>query len=86
MILFTMLQAVAGVGLGKALAAVAAGIVVIGAALGIGKIGQAALESIARQPEASGNIRTAMIIIGALLEGVALFAEIVCILAVVTIK
>lgn len=83
MMLFTVLQAVAGAGLGKALAAVAAGIVVIGAAFGIGKIGQAALESIARQPEASGDIRTAMIIIGALLEGVALFAEIVCILAVV---
>lgn len=50
---------------------VGAGIIVIGAGLGLGKIGGAAMEGIARQPEAAGKIQTAMIIIGALLEGLA---------------
>lgn len=53
---------------------VGAGIIVVGAALGLGKIGGSAMEAIARQPEAAGKIQTAMIIIGALLEGVALAA------------
>jgi len=51
--------------------------------LGIGKIGSSAMEAIARQPESAGDIRTSMIIIGALIEGAALFAIIVCLLAVV---
>jgi F-type H+-transporting ATPase subunit c len=54
-----------------------AGLVVLGAALGIGKIGGAAMESIARQPEAAGKIQTAMLIAAALIEGLgfaALFA------------
>ena len=50
---------------------VGAGLIVIGAALGLGKIGGSAMEAIARQPEAAGKIQTAMIIIGALLEGLA---------------
>ena len=50
---------------------VGAGLIVIGAGLGIGKIGGSAMEAIARQPEAAGKIQTAMIIIGALLEGLA---------------
>ena len=50
---------------------VGAGLVVIGVGLGIGKIGGSAMEAIARQPEAAGKIQTAMIIIGALLEGLA---------------
>ena len=50
---------------------VGAGLVVIGAGLGLGKIGGSAMEAIARQPEAAGKIQTAMIIIGALLEGLA---------------
>lgn len=50
---------------------VGAGLIVIGAGLGLGKIGGAAMEGIARQPEAAGKIQTAMIIIGALLEGLA---------------
>jgi len=50
---------------------VGAGIIVIGAGIGLGKIGQSAMEGIARQPEASGKIQTAMIIIAALLEGLA---------------
>ena len=47
----------------------------------MGKIGSAATESIARQPEASGNIRSSMIIVAAMIEGAALFAIIVCLLA-----
>ena len=50
---------------------VGAGLIVIGAALGLGKIGGSAMEAIARQPEAAGKIQTAMIIIGALVEGLA---------------
>ena len=57
---------------------IGAGLVLIGAALGFGKIGAAALESMARQPEKAGSIQTAMIIIGALLEGATFFALIVC--------
>ena len=50
---------------------VGAGLIVIGARLGLGKIGGSAMDAIARQPEAAGKIQTAMIIIGALLEGLA---------------
>jgi F-type H+-transporting ATPase subunit c len=56
-----------------------AGLVIIGAGYGIGKIGSCAVESMARQPEVAGNIQTAMIITAAMLEGVTLFALIVCI-------
>ncbi|MCI5784442.1 MAG: ATP synthase F0 subunit C [Bacteroidales bacterium] len=58
-----------------------AALAVIGAGLGIGKIGSSAMEAIARQPEAAGDIRSNMIVIAALIEGVALFAVIVCVLA-----
>ncbi|AIM38562.1 MULTISPECIES: ATP synthase F0 subunit C [Sphingobacterium] len=50
---------------------IGAGLIVIGAGLGLGKIGGSAMEAIARQPEAASKIQTAMIIIGALLEGLA---------------
>ena len=76
-----LLQAAAGASLGKLGAAIGAAIAVIGAALGIGKIGASAMEAIARQPEAAGDIRMSMIIIAALMEGVALFAIVVCVLA-----
>ncbi len=77
------LQAAAGaVSLGKVGAAIGAAIAVVGAAYGIGKIGSSAMEAIARQPESSGDIRTSMIIIAALIEGAALFAIVVCLLAV----
>ena len=66
--------------IGISIAAIGAGLVVIGAGIGIGLIGKAAMEAIGRQPEASGKIQTSMIIIAALLEGVALFAVIVCML------
>jgi F-type H+-transporting ATPase subunit c len=60
---------------GKAVGAgLGLGLVLIGAGWGLGKIGAAALESIARQPEVAGQIQTAMIIIAALLEGAVLFA------------
>ncbi len=62
-------------------AAIGAALAVIGAAFGIGKIGSAAMEAIGRQPEAAGKIRTNMIIAAALIEGVALFAVVVCFLA-----
>ena len=62
-------------------AALGAGLTVIGAAFGIGKIGGAAMEAIGRQPEAAGKVRTNMIIAAALIEGVALFAVVVCFLA-----
>ncbi len=63
-----------GAALGAAIAAIAAGI-------GIGKIGSSAMEAIARQPESAGDIRSNMIVIAALVEGVALFAVIVSALA-----
>ena len=61
-------------------AGIGAGIAAIGAGIGIGRIGGSAMESIARQPEAVGDIRSNMIVAAALIEGVALFAVIVCLL------
>ena len=72
MLLSVLLQAAAGAAIGKLGAAIGAGLAVIGAGLGIGKIGGSAMEAIARQPEASGDIRMNMIIAAALIEGVAL--------------
>ncbi len=57
-----------------------AGLVILGAGMGIGKIGSSAVESMARQPEVAGNIQTAMIIAAALIEGATFFALIVCML------
>lgn len=62
-------------------ATLGAAFAVIGASLGIGKIGSSAMEAIARQPESAGDIRTTMIIIAALIEGAALFAIVVCLMA-----
>lgn len=70
-------QALNLTGLGASLGAA---IAAIGAGIGIGKIGGSAMEAIARQPEAAGDIRSNMIVIAALIEGVALFAVIVCVL------
>lgn len=58
-------------------AAIGAGLAVIGAGLGIGRVGGSAMDAIARQPEASAKIQTAMIIAAALIEGVALFGVVV---------
>ena len=61
-------------------AAIGAGLSVLGAGFGIGKIGSSAMEAIARQPEAAGDMRSNMIVIAALIEGVAFFGAIVCLL------
>ncbi len=63
------------------LAGIGAGLAVIGAGIGIGKIGGSAMDAIARQPEAASKIQTAMIIAAALIEGVALFAVVVALIA-----
>ena len=62
--------------------AIGTGMIVIGAAYGIGKIGSAAVESMARQPEVARNIQTAMLISAALIEGLTFFGLIVCLLKV----
>ena len=62
-------------------ACIGAAIAVIGAGIGIGKIGGSAMEAIARQPEATGDIRSNMIMVAALVEGAALFAIVVCLLS-----
>jgi F-type H+-transporting ATPase subunit c len=59
------------------IAAIGAGLAVLGAGMGIGRSGGSAVEGIARNPEASGKIQTAMIIAAALIEGVALFGVVV---------
>ncbi len=59
--------------------AIGAGVTILGAGYGIGKIGSSAVESMARQPEVAGQIQTAMIIAAALIEGVTFFALIICI-------
>ncbi len=64
----------AAVGLTGTLGAIGAGLAVIGAGIGIGLIGAKAVESIARQPEASGDIRSSMILMAAFVEGAALIA------------
>ncbi|PIF03334.1 MAG: ATP synthase F0 subunit C [Draconibacterium sp.] len=81
-ILTVLLQAVAGATVGKMGAALGAGLASIGAGMGIGKIGASAMEAIARQPEASGDIRANMIVSAALIEGVAFFALIICALVI----
>lgn len=66
-------------------AAIGAGLAVLGAGIGVGKIGGSAMDAIARQPEASGKIQTAMIIAAALVEGVALFGVVAALLGVLTV-
>ncbi|MBI5730396.1 MAG: ATP synthase F0 subunit C [Ignavibacteriales bacterium] len=57
-----------------------AALTVIGGAFGIGKLASSAMEASGRQPEAAGDIRTSMIIAAALIEGISLFALVICIL------
>jgi len=71
--LFTIIAAHLAAGFG-------AGIAVIGAGYGIGKLASSAMEGMARQPEAAGDIRGGMILAAALIEGVALFALVICII------
>jgi len=61
-------------------AGIGAGLTILGAGLGIGRIGGSAMEAIGRQPSATDNIRGVMIIAAALIEGAALFALVVCLL------
>lgn len=72
-ILLEMSTAIMGAGIG-------AGLVAIGAGLGIGRIGGSAMEAMARQPEAAGQIQGAMLIIAALIEVAALFGLVICLL------
>jgi F-type H+-transporting ATPase subunit c len=66
--------------IGQGLAGLGAGAAAIGAGIGVGRIGGSALEAMARQPEIAGDIRSNMIVAAALVEGVALFGVIVCLL------
>ena len=82
MILAQAAEAVMSLGLDKMGACLGAAIAAIAAGIGIGKIGgSAAMEAIARQPESVSDIRSNMIVIAALVEGVALFGVIVCVLS-----
>ncbi len=72
--------------LGAGLAALGAGLSAIGVGIGIGKIGGSAVEGISRQPEATNQIRGAMIVAAALIEGVGLFALVISILVVIAKK
>jgi F-type H+-transporting ATPase subunit c len=72
------------VSVGLGLAGIGAGLAALGAGMGIGRIGGSAMEAIARQPEASGKIQGAMLIVAAFVEAVALFAAVICLL--VTLK
>ena len=78
LLLSVLLQAAAQTGLGTLGLSLGTAIAALAAGLGIGKIGATANESIARQPEAAGDIRSSMIISAALIEGVCLFAVVVC--------
>jgi len=69
-----------GASLAKMGAGISAALVVIGAAFGIGRIGSHAMESMARQPEAAGDIRSGMVVAAALIEGAAFFALVICFL------
>ena len=60
-------------------AGIGAGLVTIGAGLGIGRLAGMAMEGTARQPEATADIRASMIIAAALIEGIALFGQVICI-------
>jgi F-type H+-transporting ATPase subunit c len=68
------------IGLGYLSAGIGAGLVVIGAAYGIGKLAAATMEATGRQPEVAGQVRTAMIIAAALIEGATFFGLAICII------
>jgi F-type H+-transporting ATPase subunit c len=79
----TLLIILADLALGKLSAGIGAGIAALAAGIGIGKIGAAAMEAIARQPEAMADIRSNMILASVFIEGVAFLAIILCILLAV---
>ena len=76
----SILMVILDAAIGNLGAGIGAGIAVLGAGLGIGRIGGTAMEAIARQPEATGDIRSNMIVSAALIEGAAFFAIVVCLL------
>ena len=78
--LAVLLQVAGSMALAKMGAGLGAGIAAIGAGMGIGRIGGSAMEAIARQPEAADDIRSNMILTAALIEGVAFFAVVICLL------
>ena len=82
MLLSVLLDAVLSGSISTMGAAIGAGIAVLGAGIGIGKIGSSAMDAIARQPEATNKIRMNMFVVAALIEGVALFAIVICLLAI----
>ena len=77
-----LLQDAATFGFGAMGAGLGAGLAAIGAGMGIGRLAASSVESIARQPEAANDIRGAMILTAAFIEGVALFGEVICLLCV----
>lgn len=77
-----VLLAIQGAAYAKIGAALSSAIIALAASYGIGKIGASALESMARQPEAAGDIRGSMVVAAALIEGVSFFAIIICALVI----
>lgn len=77
-----VLLAIQGAALAKVGAALGSGVIALAASIGIGKIGASAVESMARQPEAAGDIRGSMVVAAALIEGVSFFAIIICALVI----
>ncbi|MDR2131416.1 MAG: ATP synthase F0 subunit C [Odoribacteraceae bacterium] len=80
--MLSMILLEAGISLVKLGAVIGAGIAVLGAGIGIGRIGSSAMDAIGRQPEATNKVRTNMIVIAALIEGVALIALVICFLVI----
>jgi len=78
-----LLQAAAGAAFGTFGAAIGAALAAFAAGYGIGKVGKSAIDGIARQPEAAGNIRSTTIIVAGMIEGACLLAVITCLLAIV---
>lgn len=81
-VLLQAAEAASNIGIGYGLAALGAGVAALAAGMGIGRIGGSALESIARQPEATGDIRANMILAAALVEGAAFFAMVIGLLVI----
>jgi F-type H+-transporting ATPase subunit c len=74
------MEGVTGIGLAYLGGGLGAALAVVGAGIGIGRLAASAMEGIARQPQATSNIQTAMIIAAALIEGATLFALVICII------
>ena len=75
-----LLTILSEIGIGQGLAGLGAGAAAIGAGIGVGLVGKGALEAMARQPETMSDLRSNMILAAALVEGVALFGIIICLL------